>query len=206
MYCGLLSGAAGGLPGGLPVQPDQPPAGAAPPGSSPLPHRVGSSACQVKLASMNSMLLLCYVFPRIVCEQLLRHLDMSNVLFWGEALSTVRAIVGGVDYKVSHSLPLPARGACLSPPPTQGCRDLMKLLFDRFHRVPRSLPSSQLPALRRGRDLLAYILDRNAALLPAYFAYDEICRHYPDKTRPPHWLLQEAISPLHSSMPTWYIY
>ena len=155
-----------------------------------------------KIASVNSMLLLCYVFPRIVCEQLLRHLDMSNVLFWGEALSTVRAIVGGVDYKVSHSLPLPARGAGLSPPPSQGCRDLMKLLFDRFHRVPRSLPSSQLPALRRGRDLLAYILDRNAALLPAYFAYDEICRHYPDKTRPPHWLLQEAISPLHSSMQT----
>ena len=43
-----------------------------------------------------------------LCEQLLWHLDMSNVLFWGEALSTVRAIVGGVDYKVSHSLPLPA--------------------------------------------------------------------------------------------------
>ena len=78
----------------------------------------------------------------------------------------------------------------------------MKLLFDRFHRIPRSLPSSQLPTVAKGRDLLAYILDRNAALLPAYFAYDEICRHYPDKTRPPHWLLQEAISPLQSSMQT----
>ena len=78
----------------------------------------------------------------------------------------------------------------------------MKLLFDRFHRIPRSLPSPQLSTVAAGRDLLAYILDRNAALLPAYFAYDEICRHYPDKTRPPHWLLQEAIAPLHMSMKT----
>lgn len=78
----------------------------------------------------------------------------------------------------------------------------MKLLFDRFHRVPRRLPSTQLVTVAKGRDLLAYILDRNAALLPAYFAYDEICRHYPDKTRPPHWLLKEAITPLDNSMKT----
>lgn len=126
---------------------------------------------------------------------------MNNMLFWGEALSTVQAIVGGVDYKVSFSLHT-VGCVYLLPTPLQGCRDLMKLLFERFHRIPRSLPSSQLPAVRKGRDLLAYILDRNAALLPAYFAYDEICRHYPDKTRPPHWLLQEAIAPLHSSMQT----
>ena len=147
MCCGLHSGAAGGLPGavcGLPVQPDQPPAGAAPSGSSPLPHCVRSSVCQIKLPSVNSMLLLCYVFPRIVCEQLLRHLDMSDVLFWGEALSTVRAIVGGVDYKVSHSLPLPARGACLSPPPSQGCRDLMKLIASTVYPAACPHPSSLL--------------------------------------------------------------
>ena len=84
----------------------------------------------------------------------------------------------------------------------QGCRDLMKLVLDRFHRIPRSLPSSQLHIVAKGRDLLTYILDRNAALLPAYYAYDEICRHYPDKTRPPHWLLQEAICPLRNSMKT----
>ena len=40
------------------------------------------------------------VSTRLVCEQLLCHLDLSNLLFWGEALVTVRAIVGGVDYKV----------------------------------------------------------------------------------------------------------
>ncbi len=76
----------------------------------------------------------------------------------------------------------------------------MKLLFDRFNLLPRSVPEEQLAALLKGQDLLAYILNRNAALLPAYFAYDEISRHYSDKSRPPHWLLQEAIAPLHSSM------
>lgn len=40
------------------------------------------------------------VSTRLVCEQLLCHLDLSNLLFWGEALVTVRGIVGGVDYKV----------------------------------------------------------------------------------------------------------
>ena len=29
---------------------------------------------------------------------------MSNVLFWGEALSTARTVVGGVDYMVNVSL------------------------------------------------------------------------------------------------------
>ena len=38
--------------------------------------------------------------PRAVCEQLLSHLDPSNLLFWAEALRTVKEIVGGVDYKV----------------------------------------------------------------------------------------------------------
>jgi hypothetical protein len=37
---------------------------------------------------------------RAVCEQLLSHLDPSNLLFWAEALRTVKEIVGGVDYKV----------------------------------------------------------------------------------------------------------
>ena len=139
---------------------------------------------------------------RAVCEQLLCHLDPGNLLFWAEALVTVKEIVGGVDYKVRWwRLFAIVSPSCLSFT-LQGCRDLMKLLFDRFHRIPRSLPSSQLSTVACGRDLLAYILDRNAALLPAYFAYDEICRHYPDKTRPPHWLLQEAIAPLHKSMKT----
>ena len=41
-----------------------------------------------------------FVF-RAVCEQLLRSLDVSNVMFWKEALSSVQSIVGGVDYKVN---------------------------------------------------------------------------------------------------------
>ena len=39
---------------------------------------------------------------RSVCEQLLCHLDLSNLLFWSEALRVVKEIVGGVDYKVCN--------------------------------------------------------------------------------------------------------
>lgn len=120
---------------------------------------------------------------RLVCETILRCVDPSKEATWQEALKVVRRIVGGVDYK--------------------GCRDLIRCILDHFERQPRAIPEHKLPALLKGKDLLAYILDRNAALLPAYFAHDEIKRHFPpDKNRSVHWILQEEIDKLESSMRT----
>ena len=69
---------------------------------------------------------------RVVCEVLLRHLDLNrNILVWCETLNFVWETVGGVDYK--------------------GCRDLMKLLFDKFDRLPRSVAEEQVPALKQGQ-------------------------------------------------------
>ena len=76
----------------------------------------------------------------------------------------------------------------------------MELLLNQFSHLPHSVPEEQLAALLKGQDLLAFILDRNVALLPAYFAYHQISRNYSDKSRPPHQLLQVAIAPLRSSM------
>ncbi len=85
----------------------------------------------------------------------------------------VRNIVGGVDYK--------------------GCREIMKLVLDCFDQLPRSIPEKDIVALHSGREvgvclnikllflylcsvsqLMAYMLGRNASLLPAYIAYDEV--------------------------------
>ena len=73
----------------------------------------------------------------------------------------------------------------------------MKCLLDQYDRLPRTIPDEQLSALQQGKEvshnahvsfvilahihslslfqLLSYMLDRNAALLPAYIAHDEVC-------------------------------
>ena len=111
-----------------------------------------------------------------MCEVLLKHLTIENEAVWSKSLELVRKIIGGVDYK--------------------GCRELMKLLLDRFDKLPRCISNQDVPAIKNGQmvsvylcvdhmmshdplsQLLSYILDRNAALLPAYFAHDEVGTAY----------------------------
>ena len=67
-----------------------------------------------------------------MCESLVRHLDLfGNVLVWSENLDLVQEIVGGVHYK--------------------GCRDIMKLLFDKFDHLPRQIPEDHVVALLKGQ-------------------------------------------------------
>lgn len=69
---------------------------------------------------------------RFVCEALVRHLNFfDNVLVWSENLDLVQEIVGGVHYK--------------------GCRDIMKLLFDKFDHLPRDIPEDGVVALLKGQ-------------------------------------------------------
>lgn len=71
---------------------------------------------------------------RFVCEALVRHLDLlSNMLVWSESLDLVQEIVGGVHYK--------------------GCRDIMKLLFDKFDHLPRQIPEDHVVALLKGQEV-----------------------------------------------------
>ncbi|KAL5478126.1 hypothetical protein EMCRGX_G025007 [Ephydatia muelleri] len=119
---------------------------------------------------------------RLACEVVLRYLDLSKEMVWKESLKFIKEIIGGVDYK--------------------GCRDLTKQLLQRFDQLPLVVPEHQIPALQQGQELLAYILNRNSALMPAYFAHDEIQRQYPDKNHTPHWVCKEVIGKLRSGMVT----
>lgn len=45
-----------------------------------------------------------------------------------------------------------------------------------------------MPQLRALYNVIEYIFDRNASLLPAYFIVTEIQKDYPDNNHWPHWV------------------
>ena len=53
---------------------------------------------------MSDCLSVCHILHnRLVCESVLQHLNINNVLTWREGLKMTKQIVGGVDYKVHAS-------------------------------------------------------------------------------------------------------
>lgn len=87
----------------------------------------------VLLRTLHTLVSQGYAQPRLVCEILLKYLDIRNMAAWVESLELVRNLVGGVHYK--------------------GCRDLMKLLFDIFDSLPRSVAENQIAALLKGQEV-----------------------------------------------------
>lgn len=96
------------------------------------------------------------VSARAVCEQLLSNekLDYKNQLFFVESFKLIKRLIGGVDYK--------------------GVREIMKGCREKANSFPSEFPTSILPQLMSVHDVLQYIFDRNACLLPAYFIITEL--------------------------------
>lgn len=93
---------------------------------------------------------------RSVCEQILSSdkLDYKHELFFVECFKMIRKLIGGVDYK--------------------GVREIMKLCREKVNSFPQSFPTSLIPQITSVCDVLKYIFDRNACLLPAYFIITEL--------------------------------
>lgn len=93
---------------------------------------------------------------RVVCEQLLssEKLDFKNELFFVESFKLIKRLIGGVDYK--------------------GVREIMKECRKKANSFPPEFSTSLLPQLMSVYDVLQYIFDRNACLLPAYFIITEL--------------------------------
>lgn len=104
----------------------------------------------------------------MVSEQLLscEHLVFTNKTFWIETFSLIRKILSGVDYK--------------------GVREIMKGCRDKIQSFPQNINLSLTPQLLAVEDVIKYIFDRNACLLPAYFIANEI-----QKSGPLHWKISE---------------
>ncbi|KAJ8008996.1 hypothetical protein DPEC_G00084220 [Dallia pectoralis] len=113
--------------------------------------------------------------PRMVCQALISsdNLEWERTQLWALTFRLIRKIIGGVDYK--------------------GVRDLLKALLDKIQTIPNTVSSAVVQQLLAAREVVEYILDRNACLLPAYFAITEIRKLYPEGTFS-HWLLGSLIS------------
>ncbi len=125
------------------------------------------------------------VTARQACDALLGcdALRPDNQLFWVCAFSAVRRVIGGVDYK--------------------GVREVMKACVEKVSALPSELDLSFAPQLKAARELLEYIFDRNAALLPGYFVVNEILKSYPENPSWPHPALVPLVSSfLNSFRPT----
>ncbi|ROL44013.1 Mediator of RNA polymerase II transcription subunit 23 [Anabarilius grahami] len=113
--------------------------------------------------------------PRMVCQALIGSdsLEWERTQLWALTFKLIRKIIGGVDYK--------------------GVRDLLKAVLDKIQTVPNFMSSAVVQQLLAAREVVEYILDRNACLLPAYFAVTEIRKLYPEGALS-HWLLGSLIS------------
>uniref|UniRef100_A0A3B5LGR9 Mediator of RNA polymerase II transcription subunit 23 n=1 Tax=Xiphophorus couchianus TaxID=32473 RepID=A0A3B5LGR9_9TELE len=113
--------------------------------------------------------------PRMVCVALIssESLEWERTRLWALTFKLIRKIIGGVDYK--------------------GVRDLLKAVLDKIQTIPITVSSAIVQQLLAAREVVEYILDRNACLLPAYFAVTEIRKLYPEGHLS-HWLLGSLIS------------
>lgn len=106
---------------------------------------------------------------RVVCEQILctEKLDFKHELFFVECFKLIKKLIGGVDYK--------------------GVREIMKGCREKANSFPSELSTSCMPQMNSVCDVLKYIFDRNACLLPAYFIITELQK--PENSEV-HWVSQ----------------
>ena len=116
------------------------------------------------------------VAARLVCETILScdKLAHTSPEHWVHSFTLVRKIVGGVDYK--------------------GVREIMKNCIEKAALLPQGITSGVSAQCQSLRSVLAYIFDRNAALLPGYFIVNEILKSYPENKTWPHWSLVSLVS------------
>ncbi|ESO86009.1 hypothetical protein LOTGIDRAFT_167513 [Lottia gigantea] len=114
-----------------------------------------------------------------VSDHLLAHegLTYTDELHWKATFKTLRNIVGGVHYKEA--------------------RDLLKIVLEKCQEKTTETAGAHATALNQideSLKVIEYILDRNACLLPGYFAMNEISKVCLSTQTWPHWRLGRILS------------
>uniref|UniRef100_A0A336LHK9 Mediator of RNA polymerase II transcription subunit 23 n=1 Tax=Culicoides sonorensis TaxID=179676 RepID=A0A336LHK9_CULSO len=114
------------------------------------------------------------IAARVLCEQLLafENLIPENKWLWVETFKLIKKLLSSVDYK--------------------GVREVMKICREKASKCfTKDLRSDEIIQINALVDVLKYIFDRDACLLPAYFIITEIQK--PD-TVEMHWKVNHLIS------------
>ncbi|XP_050057825.1 mediator of RNA polymerase II transcription subunit 23-like [Aphis gossypii] len=116
------------------------------------------------------------VSSRLMCECIINseYLVYTNSEFWIECFHIIKSILATVDYK--------------------GVREIMKGCFEKVVAMPKALPASVLPQFLALEEVIRYIFDREACLLPGYFVINEILKVYNENKGWPHWKLGCLVS------------
>ncbi|XP_033644723.1 mediator of RNA polymerase II transcription subunit 23-like [Asterias rubens] len=113
---------------------------------------------------------------RMLCEALLSNpsLDYKSSEPWCKTFQLVDRIIVNVDYK--------------------GCRDLLRVILEKIELIPVTVNVSASKQLDAAVKVLTHILDRNAFLLPSYFAVNELKKLFPDDNPNTHWTVGELVT------------
>jgi len=117
-----------------------------------------------------------FITARSACDALLQNekLHYTNTHIWSLTFVMLRKHIGGVDYK--------------------GCRDFLRAILELAQQIPAVENVSVIKQLDILAEVVSYLLDRNACLLPAYFSVNEITKMW-SKDRPcPHWKLSQKLA------------
>ncbi|XP_012057151.1 PREDICTED: mediator of RNA polymerase II transcription subunit 23 [Atta cephalotes] len=131
---------------------------------------------QLLLSLLENLVHSNFLPARLVCECILSCDKLQYQLedFWVECFVLIKHILGGVDYK--------------------GVREIMKGCKEKAQTIPARLDASVQPQLKALENVIEFIFDRNACLLPGYFIVNEIQKAYPDGKNWPHWKLAKLLS------------
>ncbi|XP_041358001.1 mediator of RNA polymerase II transcription subunit 23-like [Gigantopelta aegis] len=142
--------------------------------------------CLYRQYNLKRVSLLCDLLERMVedsvmsakqiCEELLAHegLSYKQPLQWKATFTLIRKIIGGVEYK--------------------GVRDLLRTILQKCQNSTPAENVASLPQVDSVIEVVKYILDRNACLLPAYLAVNEITKVCLDVHNWPDWRMGKLIS------------
>ncbi|CAH1789085.1 unnamed protein product [Owenia fusiformis] len=140
-------------------------------------HKIrNSKQTQLLLSTLESMVENNTLSPKLVCEIILacEQLTLANVETWCQMFALMHNIIGGVDYK--------------------GCRDLLKVILEKLSNIPQSDNISIFRGIEALKKVVLLILNRNACLLPAYFAINEITKIQQPNKLWPHWILGKDLA------------
>ncbi|OQR66851.1 mediator of RNA polymerase II transcription subunit 23-like [Tropilaelaps mercedesae] len=110
------------------------------------------------------------VNSRQVCEALMGGLDFQQAEFWVQALGLVERLLPKLDYK--------------------GCRDVLKLIFEKSQQIPSTVNLSCMRQLQVLESVAELLLDRDQALCPSYLVLDDVQK----RLDWPHWKIARLVS------------